>query len=76
MNKFSTILWWVGILVNVAAIGLYVSASFMGDWKIGLRSIAPLGFIVILIWSRKTIISSRETMAQCDQLLRKHEKTR
>lgn len=71
MNKFETILWWFGILVNVAAMTLFLWASCVGDWKVGFRALAPLVFIIVLVQSRKTIISSREAMAECDRMLRK-----
>lgn len=60
MTRLETFFWWIGILVNLAAMALLLWASCVGDWKIGLRAIAPLVFIVILIQSRKTIISSRD----------------
>lgn len=58
-------------MVNVAAVGLFVSASFMGDWQVVFKAIAPLCFIIVLVYSRKVIIDSKEEMAESERKIRR-----
>jgi len=71
MTKFETIFWWIGISVCIAAMACFLCVAILGDWKIGIRALAPLLFLFVMVESRRSIIKSRETMAECDKLLRK-----